>query len=183
MSEKVVAKNLYKVFGPNPHRALKLIERGYSKDEIFEKTGLNVGVQDANFSINTGEIFVVMGLSGSGKSTLVRMLNRLIEPTSGEVLVDGADVVRMSKKELMQLRRHNMSMVFQSFALMPHLTVVQNAAYGLDVAGIPPKERESRAMEALDQVGLKAYADSSPWELSGGMQQRVGLARALCQDP
>jgi glycine betaine/proline transport system ATP-binding protein len=183
MSEKVVVKDLYKVFGPNPQRALKLIERGCSKEEIFEKTGLNIGVQAANFSINAGEIFVVMGLSGSGKSTLVRMLNRLIEPTSGEVLVDGANVVRMSKKELIKLRRHNMSMVFQSFALMPHLTVMQNAAYGLDVAGIPAKERESRAMEALDQVGLKAYADSYPWELSGGMQQRVGLARALSQDP
>ncbi|OEU63681.1 MAG: glycine betaine/L-proline ABC transporter ATP-binding protein [Desulfobacterales bacterium PC51MH44] len=183
MSEKVVLKNLFKIFGLNPQRAYKLLEKGYDKDEIFEKTGLNVAVQNANFSVNAGEIFVVMGLSGSGKSTLVRMLNRLIEPTSGEVFIDGENVSRMSKKQLIHLRRHNVSMVFQSFALMPHLSVLQNAAYGLDVAGMPANDREPRAMEALEQVGLKAYANSYPLELSGGMQQRVGLARALAQDP
>ena len=183
MSEKVVVKNLYKIFGPSPQRALKLLQAGHDKDEIFEKTGLAVAVQDASFSIHSGEIFVVMGLSGSGKSTLVRMFNRLIEPTSGEILVEGENVARMGKKQLIGMRRHNMSMVFQSFALMPHLSVLQNAAYGLDVAGVDTKEREARATEALDQVGLKAYSNSYPWELSGGMQQRVGLARALAQDP
>ena len=183
MSEKVVIKNLFKIFGHNPRRAYNLLEEGYGKDEIFEKTGLTVAVQNATFSVNAGEIFVVMGLSGSGKSTLVRMLNRLIEPTSGEVLVDGENVARMSKKQLINLRRHKMSMVFQSFALMPHLSVLQNAAYGLAVAKVNDDERESRAMEALEQVGLVAYANSYPLELSGGMQQRVGLARALAQDP
>jgi glycine betaine/proline transport system ATP-binding protein len=183
MSEKIVVKNLFKIFGHNPRRAYNLLEEGYAKDEIFEKTGLTVAVQNATFSVNAGEIFVVMGLSGSGKSTLVRMLNRLIEPTSGEVLVDGENVARMSKKQLINLRRHNMSMVFQSFALMPHLSVLQNAAYGLAVAKVNDDERESRAMEALEQVGLVAYANSYPLELSGGMQQRVGLARALAQDP
>jgi len=183
MSEKVVIKNLFKIFGHNPRRAYNLLEEGYGKDEIFEKTGLAVAVQNATFSVNAGEIFVVMGLSGSGKSTLVRMLNRLIEPTSGEVLVDGENVARMSKKQLINLRRHKMSMVFQSFALMPHLSVLQNAAYGLAVAKVNDDERESRAMEALEQVGLVAYANSYPLELSGGMQQRVGLARALAQDP
>ena len=183
MSEKIVVKNLFKIFGHNPRRAYNLLEEGYGKDEIFEKTGLAVAVQNATFSVNAGEIFVVMGLSGSGKSTLIRMLNRLIEPTSGEVLVDGENVARMSKKQLINLRRHKMSMVFQSFALMPHLSVLQNAAYGLAVAKVNDDERESRAMEALEQVGLVAYANSYPLELSGGMQQRVGLARALAQDP
>ena len=183
MSEKIVVKNLFKIFGHNPRRAYNLLEEGYAKDEIFEKTGLTVAVQNATFSVNAGEIFVVMGLSGSGKSTLIRMLNRLIEPTSGEVLVDGENVARMSKKQLINLRRHNMSMVFQSFALMPHLSVLQNAAYGLAVAKVNDHERDSRAMEALEQVGLAPYANSYPLELSGGMQQRVGLARALAQDP
>jgi glycine betaine/proline transport system ATP-binding protein len=183
MSEKVVVKNLFKVFGPEPKRALKLLDKGMGKEEIFEKTGLTVGVRGADFHVNTGEIFVVMGLSGSGKSTLVRMLNRLIEPTVGDVFVDGQNVAAMTPKQLNELRRHTMSMVFQSFALMPHMTVVQNAAFGLDVAGMGKNEREDRALEALDQVGLKAYAGSYPQELSGGMQQRVGLARALAQDP
>jgi glycine betaine/proline transport system ATP-binding protein len=183
MSEKVVVKNLFKVFGPEPKRVLKLLDKGMGKEEIFEKTGLTVGVRGADFHVNTGEIFVVMGLSGSGKSTLVRMLNRLIEPTVGDVFVDGQNVAAMTPKQLNELRRHTMSMVFQSFALMPHMTVVQNAAFGLDVAGMGKNEREDRALEALDQVGLKAYAGSYPQELSGGMQQRVGLARALAQDP
>jgi glycine betaine/proline transport system ATP-binding protein len=144
---------------------------------------LTVGVQDANFSVEAGEIFVVMGLSGSGKSTLVRMLNRLIEPTRGEVYVDGQKVTAMSQKQLMALRRHTMSMVFQTFALMPHMTVRDNVAYGLNVAGVAKAKRSDRAMAALQQVGLDAYADSYPAELSGGMQQRVGLARALAQEP
>lgn len=183
MTEKVVVKNLYKIFGPEPQRGIKLIEEGLNKEEIFEKTGLTIGVREASFTINAGEIFVVMGLSGSGKSTLVRMLNRLIEPTAGDIYVDGENVAGMGRKKLIELRRHHMSMVFQSFALMPHLTVLQNAAFGLDVAGIDKKQREARAMDALDQVGLKPYAQCFPRELSGGMQQRVGLARALAQDP
>lgn len=183
MTEKVIVKNLYKIFGPNPQRGMKLLEQGLNKEEIFEQTGLTIGVREASFTVNAGEIFVVMGLSGSGKSTLVRMLNRLIEPTAGEVYVDGESVMSMGRKKLIELRRHHMSMVFQSFALMPHLTVLQNAAFGLEVAGIDKKQRENRAMDALDQVGLKTYAQSLPQELSGGMQQRVGLARALAQDP
>jgi glycine betaine/proline transport system ATP-binding protein len=183
MTEKVVVKNLYKIFGPDPQRAMKLIKEGLNKEEIFDQTGLAIGVRDASFTVNAGEIFVVMGLSGSGKSTLIRLLNRLIEPTAGEIYVDGEKVTGMGRKKLIELRRHQMSMVFQSFALMPHLTVLQNAAFGLEVAGIDKKQREERAMEALDQVGLKPYAHSLPQELSGGMQQRVGLARALAQDP
>jgi glycine betaine/proline transport system ATP-binding protein len=183
MSEKVAVKNLYKIFGPGPDRAFSLLEEGLGKDEIFEKTGLTVGVRDAEFSVCSGEIFVVMGLSGSGKSTLVRMLNRLIEPTRGEVFVDGENVTRMSRKQLIEVRRRNMAMVFQSFALMPHMTVVDNTAFGLEVSGLSKGKRLERAMTALDQVGLKPYADSYPGELSGGMQQRVGLARALAQDP
>jgi glycine betaine/proline transport system ATP-binding protein len=183
MTEKVVIKNLYKIFGDEPKQALKLLQEGVAKEEIFDRTGQTVGVCDASFAINAGEIFVIMGLSGSGKSTLVRLLNRLIEPTAGQVLVDGRDIASMDDKALLELRRMDMSMVFQSFALMPHMTVGQNAAFGLELAGIDRDEREQRALAALDQVGLKAWADSYPDELSGGMQQRVGLARALANDP
>jgi glycine betaine/proline transport system ATP-binding protein len=183
MSDKVVVKNLYKIFGPNHSRAFDLMEQGLGKEEIFSKTGLTVGVREADFTVVSGEIFVVMGLSGSGKSTLVRMLNRLIEPTRGEVFVNGENVTKMNAKELNEVRRHNMSMVFQSFALMPHMTVLDNASFGLDVAGMSKSERHKRAMAALEQVGLKPYAARYPQELSGGMQQRVGLARALAQDP
>ncbi len=182
-TEKVVVEGLYKVFGPNPERAFDCIEQGMGKDAVFEQTGLTIGVNNASFSVYAGEIFVVMGLSGSGKSTLVRMLNRLIEPTSGHVYVEGKDVAHMDKDELINMRRKNMSMVFQSFALMPHLTVQQNAAYGLEIANVPEKERNERALKALEQVGLKANAKSYPSELSGGMQQRVGLARGLAVDP
>ena len=183
MTEKVVVKDLYKIFGPGAKQGIDLIKEGLNKEEIFEKTGLTVGVREASFTVKAGEIFVVMGLSGSGKSTLVRMLNRLIEPTAGEVLIDGQNVAQMDKKELIQLRREKMSMVFQSFALMPHMTVHENTAFGLEVAGMGKAQRESRALDALEQVGLKPYAKSYPQELSGGMQQRVGLARALAQDP
>jgi len=181
--EKIVVKNLYKVFGKNPQKAMKLLNEGVPKSEIFDRTEQVVGVCDASFSVKEGEIFVVMGLSGSGKSTLVRLLNRLIEPTSGQVLVDGKDIAKMSDKELMDLRRRDMSMVFQSFALMPHLNVVDNASFGLELSGAPLEERHERAMKALAQVGLEAFAHSYPDELSGGMQQRVGLARALANDP
>jgi glycine betaine/proline transport system ATP-binding protein len=183
MAEKVVVKHLYKIFGDEPHKALSLLEQGVDKNDIFDRTGQTVGVCDASLSINEGEIFVIMGLSGSGKSTMVRLLNRLIEPTAGQVLVDGRDIAAMSNEELLELRRRDMSMVFQSFALMPHMTVLANTAFGLDLAGEPKGVQEERAMAALDQVGLKAWAHSYPDELSGGMQQRVGLARALANDP
>lgn len=183
MTDKIVVENLYKVFGPDPDEGMRLTEQGLDKDTIFERTGNTVGVQKASFAIREGEIFVIMGLSGSGKSTMVRMLNRLIEPTSGRVLIDDRDVTAMSQKELIDLRRNEMSMVFQSFALMPHKSVLQNAAFGLEVAGVEREKREERALKALEQVGLKANANSYPDELSGGMQQRVGLARALAADP
>ncbi len=180
---KISVKNLYKVFGANIKQAMKLLEDGHEKEHIHEKTGATVGVQSASFDIRTGEIFVIMGLSGSGKSTMVRMLNRLIEPTAGQVLIDGEDITAMSDDQLVKMRRKKMSMVFQSFALMPHLTVLQNAAFGLELDGAEKNAREDRALEALDQVGLAPYAQSFPKELSGGMQQRVGLARGLAVDP
>jgi len=183
VTEKVVVKNLYKIFGPNPETAMQMLRNGQSKDDIFKKTGLVVGVKDANFHVNEGEIFVLMGLSGSGKSTLIRLLNRLVDPTHGQILVGGNDVAAMTKKALVELRRKDLAMVFQSFALLPHLSVLSNAAFGLEVAGMSRKARELRAMEVLDQVGLRAFADRMPAELSGGMQQRVGLARALAVDP
>jgi glycine betaine/proline transport system ATP-binding protein len=180
---KLEVKNLYKIFGPHPKRAMKLLEEGLDKESIFEKTETTVGVQSASFEIRKGEIFVIMGLSGSGKSTMVRMLNRLIEPTTGQVLIDGEDIVPMSDEELVKLRRAKLSMVFQSFALMPHMTVLQNAAFGLEMDGVDKETRNKRALEALEQVGLDAWAESMPNELSGGMQQRVGLARGLAVDP
>ena len=183
MTDKIVVKDLYKVFGDRPDQAMQMINDGIDKAEIFDKTGQTVGVCGASFTVRQGEIFVVMGLSGSRKSTLVRLLNRLIEPTSGQVLYDGTDIAAMNDEELRELRRRDMSMVFQSFALMPHMSVVENAAFGLELAGVAENERHERALNALDQVGLKAQANSYPYELSGGMQQRVGLARALANDP
>ena len=180
---KIEVKNLFKIFGPQPKKALKLLEQGLDKEAIFEKIETTVGVQDASFEILSGEIFVIMGLSGSGKSTMVRMLNRLIEPTAGQVYIDGEEIVSMSDNQLVRLRRKKMSMVFQSFALMPHMTVLQNAAFGLEMDGVDKQTREQRALEALEQVGLEAWAESMPDELSGGMQQRVGLARGLAVDP
>ncbi len=181
--DKIVVENLYKIFGDQPKKALQLLEEGHNKESVHDKTGMNVGVDNANFSIQAGEIFVIMGLSGSGKSTIVRMLNRLIEPTAGKVIVDGKDVTKMGQDELVKFRLHNMSMVFQSFALMPHLSVLDNAAFGLDLAKTDKEKRRKRAMEALEQVGLAGWEESYPRELSGGMQQRVGLARGLAVDP
>lgn len=180
---KVQVKNLYKVFGENPNLAMQMIKNGQNKDQIFQQTGMVLGVRDATFDVRQGEIFVLMGLSGSGKSTLIRLLNRLVEPTAGEVLLDGRDVAKLDEKSLINLRRKDMAMVFQSFALLPHLTVLQNTAFGLEVAGVAKTVRERRAYEVLEQVGLKAFAGKKPSELSGGMQQRVGLARALAVDP
>ncbi len=183
MTEKLSVKNLYKIFGDDPDQALSLLREGRSKDEILEQTGMTVGVQDAEFSVGEGEIFVVMGLSGSGKSTLVRMLNRLIEPTAGEVRIDGEDIASVGSEELRRIRLEKISMVFQHFALFPHKTVCENVEYGLKVQGVSAEERRERALAALDQVGLKAWADRPPAALSGGMQQRVGLARGLAVDP
>lgn len=181
--EKIIISNLFKIFGADPHKGLELIEQGKTKEEIYEETGLTVGVNDASFSVKKGEIFVVMGLSGSGKSTLVRMFNRLIEPTAGEVLVDGEDVLKMSSNELVKFRREKTGMVFQSFALMPHQTVLNNVCFGLELNGMEKKKREERALDALKQVGLDGWSKAYPSELSGGMQQRVGLARGLAVDP
>jgi len=182
MKEKLVVRDLFKIFGPHPDEAVRLLEIGCSKEEIARRTRTTVAVQHADFAIHEGEVFVIMGLSGSGKSTLVRMLNRLIEPTRGRVLLDGEDVTAMSKKALIAMRRKKMSMVFQSFALLPHKTVVENAAFGLDVSGTSRGHQREQALNALESVGLKAVADSYPHELSGGMQQRVGLARALATE-
>ena len=180
---QITIKNLYKIFGPQPHKALDLLQQGLSKEEIYDQTGQTVGVQDASFDVQRGEVFVVMGLSGSGKSTLVRMLNRLIEPTAGEVIVDGEDVLKMNRDQLVDFRRSKTSMVFQSFALMPHQSVINNVAFGLELAGISKQQRHARSMDALEQVGLKGWENAYPRELSGGMQQRVGLARGLAVDP
>lgn len=175
--------NVYKVFGEKPDTAMQMLRNGADKDEIFEKTGQTVGVFDASFSVKKGEIFVIMGLSGSGKSTMVRLLNRLIEPTAGSIKLNGKDITVLGDAELLDVRRKEMSMVFQSFALMPHMSVIENAAFGLEVSGVDKKERNLRAQEALQQVGLGEHGDSYPHQLSGGMQQRVGLARALTNDP
>lgn len=174
---------LTKVFGSDPQATLKALRSGVSKTELLESTGQVVGVQDVNLSIEKGELFVVMGLSGSGKSTLVRMINRLIEPSAGQVLLDGVDITAMSHQQLVQLRRNKMSMVFQSFALLPHLNIIDNVAFGLHVSGIDKKEALQRAREALELVGIAEVADQRPDQLSGGMQQRVGLARAWVTDP
>jgi len=183
VNKKLIVKNVFKVFGENPKKALKMLKNGESKEEIFTKTGMTIGVQDASFEINEGEIFVIMGLSGSGKSTLVRLLNRLIEPTSGQIFIDQTDVTTLSDKELIEIRRKKISMVFQSFALMPHMNIIDNVSFGLELSGIEKAKRYEAAQKALEQVGLEHHAKSYPDELSGGMQQRVGLARALANDP
>lgn len=181
--EKIIVKNLYKIFGPEPKKAIEMLEKGLDKAAVMEKTGMTVGVDDACFDIREGEIFVIMGLSGSGKSTLVRMLNRLIKPSKGSVVINGKDIAKMSEKELVKFRLENMSMVFQSFALMPHQTVFENAAFGLELAGMDKEAQREKAMAALAQVGLEGWEDQYPAQLSGGMQQRVGLARGLAVDP
>ncbi|RYG72857.1 glycine betaine/L-proline ABC transporter ATP-binding protein [Lentibacillus lipolyticus] len=174
---------LTKIFGRRPKQAVKYLEENKSKDEILELTGMTVGVNQASFEVQDGEVFVIMGLSGSGKSTLVRMLNRLIEPTSGDVWLGDENITEMNKEQLRDMRRKKMSMVFQNFALLPHKTIQKNAEYGLEIQGIDKEERAKKASEALELVGLGGYMDKYPSELSGGMQQRVGLARALANDP
>ncbi|WNQ13047.1 glycine betaine/L-proline ABC transporter ATP-binding protein [Paenibacillus aurantius] len=179
----VEVKELTKIFGSEPERALSLLAQGQSKKSILEKTKQTVGVNRVSFEIEEGEIFVIMGLSGSGKSTLVRLLNRLIEPTSGSVLLKGRNIVELDASELREVRRNHIAMVFQKFALFPHRTIVENIEYGLEIKGESPDTRRAKAMETLELVGLKGYEDSYPNQLSGGMQQRVGLARALATGP
>lgn len=183
MDHKIVVQNLYKIFGTHPHKGVRLLKQGHTKEQILEKTGLGVGIADVSFHVDEGEILVIMGLSGSGKSTLVRCLNRLIEPTDGKILLEGTDITSLNREELRQLRQKRFGMVFQHFALFPRRSVIRNVEYGLEVQKVPPKEREDRAMKALEQVGLKGWEGSYPHQLSGGMQQRVGLARALALDP
>ena len=179
---KLEVKHLTKIFGRKTHQALNMITENKSKKEILAKTGATVGVYDANFQVNEGEIFVVMGLSGSGKSTLIRLLNRLIEPTDGQIFIDGQDIAKLDKEGLREVRRHKINMVFQSFGLFPHRTILENVEYGLEIKGVTKEEREKRAKKALDNAGLLDFADQYPEQLSGGMQQRVGLARALAND-
>jgi glycine betaine/proline transport system ATP-binding protein len=180
---KVEVKNLYKIFGPTPHKILTRLKEGKSKKEILKETEHGIGVNNANFSVEAGEIFVVMGLSGSGKSTLIRCLNRLIEPTSGEVYIDNQNIIECDKANLRAVRREKIGMVFQNFALLPHRTIEDNVAFGLEIQSVNQEVRIKKALEALELVGLKGYEKSMPSELSGGMQQRVGLARALATDP
>lgn len=179
----LTVNRLSKIFGPKPERAAELIKQGLGRDEVFKRTGNMVAVNDVSLNVKAGEIFVIMGLSGSGKSTLVRLLNRLIEPTSGQVILEGRDIAPMSTLELRDVRRKKMAMVFQSFALFPNRTVLDNISYGLEVAGMRKAERYEIARAALQRVGLGSYEKLLPGELSGGMQQRVGLARALAVNP
>lgn len=183
MEPIIRVRNLTKVFGHDPEKALELYRAGRSKQEIFEETGSTVALIDISFEVSRGEIFVLMGLSGSGKSTLLRCINRIIEPTAGEIWIDGKDIVRIDNDELREIRRRKLGMIFQNFALLPHRTVLDNVAFGLEIQGVPVEERHSKARDMLKMVGLGGYEESMPDELSGGMKQRVGLARALTSDP
>jgi glycine betaine/proline transport system ATP-binding protein len=180
---KIEVKGLTKIFGKNPKQGTKLLQEGKTKTEILKETGMTVGVNMASFEVNAGEIFVIMGLSGSGKSTLVRLINRLIEPNAGSVLVDGEDLAKMDKNKLRETRRKKLSMVFQGFGLFPHRTVWENAGFGLEIQGMNKDEIKEKALKSLELVGLVGYEDQYPSQLSGGMKQRVGLARALANDP
>ena len=179
---KIEINNVYKIFGPKPSDVLQMVKDGASKEEVLDKTGHTVGLDDVTLKIEEGETFVCMGLSGSGKSTLIRHLNRLIDPTAGQILVEGKDVTTLKKDELINFRRQKMSMVFQRFGLFPHKTVLQNVGYGLEMQGIEIEKRNSVAMEKIEAVGLIGFENQYPAQLSGGMQQRVGLARALATD-
>lgn len=180
---KIEIKNLSILFGSEKSRAKKMILKGKSKQEILKETGCTVAVRNANLEIEEGEMFVIMGLSGSGKSTLLRCINRLNEPTMGEIRVNGIDITRSSDKELLQIRRKELAMVFQHFGLLPHRTVLSNVSFGLELQGVSKEEREKKAQESIELVGLKGYESQRVDELSGGMQQRVGLARALANNP
>ena len=176
---QIEVKNVYKIFGSNPQKILPMVQNGATKEEVLEKTGHTIGLDNVSISVEEGETFVCMGLSGSGKSTLIRHINRLIDPTSGEVSVDGTNVMKLDKKNLIEFRRHKMSMVFQRFGLFPHKTVIQNIGYGLEIQGKDPVEINKTSMEKIEAVGLNGFENQYPNQLSGGMQQRVGLARAL----
>jgi glycine betaine/proline transport system ATP-binding protein len=180
---KISCHNVWKIFGPYPERIKKTLDSGLSKEETLEKTGHVVAVKDVSFDVREGESFVVMGLSGSGKSTLVRCISRLIEPTHGQIIIDGEDVLAMDERQLMELRRYKMSMVFQHFGLFSHRRVIDNVAYGLEVQGVNKVARRKQARQVLELVGLTGWENYYPGELSGGMQQRVGLARALAVNP
>ena len=179
---KIEVSHIYKIFGPHPDRWLKAVQDGMSKEELLTRSGHTLGLRDISLSIDEGSIYVIMGLSGSGKSTLIRHFNRLIEPTAGEIRVDGQNVVELGRRDLAHFRQQKMSMVFQRFGLFPHRTVLDNAAYGLAVQRVPRAQREEKARYWLDQVGLSGFEHQYPHQLSGGMQQRVGLARALATD-
>ncbi|MCW9058962.1 MAG: glycine betaine/L-proline ABC transporter ATP-binding protein [Gammaproteobacteria bacterium] len=180
---KIRIENLTKIFGEPAEPALELLEQGLDRKEILKRTGLTLGIADVSFDVEQGEIVVVMGLSGCGKSTLIRCINRLIEPTTGCVEIDGQDIARLDAESVLKLRRSKFGMVFQNFALFPHRTILENVAFGLEVRNMDPAERDNRANESLRQVGLEGWEQAYPAQLSGGMQQRVGLARALAVDP
>ena len=179
---KIEINNVYKIFGGNPNSVLPKVKKGATKEEILENTGHTVGLDNVSLKIEEGETFVCMGLSGSGKSTLIRHLNRLIDPTDGEILIEGTNVMNLNKDQLIEFRRHKMSMVFQRFGLFPHKTVIQNVGYGLEMQGKVEEERNNISMEKINAVGLNGFENQYPAQLSGGMQQRVGLARALATD-
>ena len=176
---KIEINKIYKIFGNNPDSVMDMVKNGSTKDEVLEQTGHTVGLDNVSLNIEEGETFVCMGLSGSGKSTLIRHLNRLIDPTAGEILIDGENVMSLNPEQLIDFRRHKMSMVFQRFGLFPHKTVMQNVGYGLEMQGKSEDERDKIAMEKIEAVGLNGFENQFPNQLSGGMQQRVGLARAL----
>lgn len=179
---KIEIKDLYLVFGSAKKQAIKMLKSGRSKKEIHSKTRCTIAVNNANLSINEGEIFVIMGLSGSGKSSLLRCFNMLNVPTSGSLVIDGEDITKMDKDALLNLRRKKVGMVFQHFGLLPHRTILDNVAFGLEIQGLPQEERHNKAKEILNMVGLSGYESSFPHQLSGGMQQRVGIARAIATD-
>ncbi len=181
--KKIEVRDLTKIFGKHPKQGVRLLKEGKSKDEILNETGMTVGVNRVSFDVEAGEVFVIMGLSGSGKSTLIRLVNRLIEPSSGTILIDGEDISKMDKKMLMETRRKKLGMVFQNFGLFPHRTIQENTGYGLEVQKKDKAVIAEKARQSLEMVGLKGYEDQYPDQLSGGMQQRVGLARALANDP
>jgi glycine betaine/proline transport system ATP-binding protein len=179
----VACRNVWKVYGPKAESIVGSPDASLSRQELMEKTGCVAAVRDVSFEVSPGEVFVVMGLSGSGKSTLVRCITRLIEPTAGQVLIDGEDVLKIGEERLREIRRTKVSMVFQHFGLLPHRRIIENVAFGLEVRGVEKAERMAAAKKVIEVVGLDGWADSYPDELSGGMQQRVGLARALATDP
>ena len=180
---KIEINNIYKIFGPKPKQVLPMVQDGATKEQVLEETDHTVGLDNVSLSVKKGEIFVCMGLSGSGKSTLIRHINRLIGPTSGQVIVDGVDVLSLDDKEILEFRKKTMSMVFQRFGLFPHKTVIENVAYGLEIQEVPEDKRKEIAQGQIDSVGLQGFEHQYPAQLSGGMQQRVGLARALATDP